>query len=294
MSKLICCQGLPGSGKSNWSAQQQDVAIVSKDDIRRQLREDQGWEWSQEGEKMVIWIRDARIQLALSQGKTVISSDTNFGKHIGDLKRLAVEAGAEFEIRRFDVRLDECLRRNAQREGDARIPDQAIIDMYNKYVILDTVNYPLSADPQVAGKVEYIPGLPNAVLVDLDGTLCIHNGRGPFEYDKCGTDLPNIPVIELVEILAQTFNIIFMSGREDSCREMTEWWLYQVGFGGFPLYMRSTGDYRKDVIVKKELFDANIRGKFNVAYVLDDRPQVLRGWRELGLFTLAVGDLKEF
>ena len=35
--------------------------------------------------------------------------------------------------------------------------------------------------------------------------------------------------------------------------------------------MRSAGDKREDSIVKSELFDAHVRDKYNVQFVLDDR-----------------------
>src|SRR5258708_32277452 len=97
--KLTMCQGLVASGKSTWAAQQEGAVVVSKDDIRAQLREDQGWEWSREGEGMVVEIRDAKIRLALAAGKDVISSDTNFGrKHKVRLAELAREARADAEV----------------------------------------------------------------------------------------------------------------------------------------------------------------------------------------------------
>ena len=53
------------------------------------------------------------------------------------------------------------------------------------------------------------------------------------------------------------------------------------------LVMRKTGDYRKDSIVKREMFEEHIEGKYNVLFVLDDRNQVVDMWRkELGLTCL--------
>ncbi len=57
------------------------------------------------------------------------------------------------------------------------------------------------------------------------------------------------------------------------------------------LNMREAGDMRKDSIVKKELFDQHIRGKYNVRMVIDDRDQVVDMWRnELGLTCLQVAE----
>jgi hypothetical protein len=50
--------------------------------------------------------------------------------------------------------------------------------------------------------------------------------------------------------------------------------------------MRQTDDNRKDSIIKEEIYDAHIRGKYNVLFVLDDRDQVVQMWRSLGLTVL--------
>lgn len=54
--------------------------------------------------------------------------------------------------------------------------------------------------------------------------------------------------------------------------------------------MRKSGDMRKDSIVKREMFDEHIRGRYNVNFVLDDRNQVVELWRSMGLTCLQVAD----
>ena len=56
--------------------------------------------------------------------------------------------------------------------------------------------------------------------------------------------------------------------------------------------MRKLDDKRRDDIVKKELFDENIRGRFNVKFVIDDRNRVVDMWRQIGLtcFQVEEGD----
>ena len=52
--------------------------------------------------------------------------------------------------------------------------------------------------------------------------------------------------------------------------------------------MRKTDDSRKDSIIKKEIFLEHIDKEYNVMSVFDDRPQVIRMWRDLGLFVFDV------
>ena len=50
------------------------------------------------------------------------------------------------------------------------------------------------------------------------------------------------------------------------------------------IYMRKQDDIRKDSIVKKEIYDENIKWKYNVFCVFDDRPQVVEMRRNEWLF----------
>jgi hypothetical protein len=56
--------------------------------------------------------------------------------------------------------------------------------------------------------------------------------------------------------------------------------------------MRKTDDFRKDSIIKEEIYQNEIEGKYNVLCVLDDRNQVVEFWRAKGLvcFQVAPGD----
>jgi hypothetical protein len=56
--------------------------------------------------------------------------------------------------------------------------------------------------------------------------------------------------------------------------------------------MRRAGDRRKDWVVKSELYREHIEPRYDVLLVLDDRDQVVRAWRGLGLtvFQVAEGD----
>ena len=73
------------------------------------------------------------------------------------------------------------------------------------------------------------------------------------------------------------------------CEDTVEW-LVRYGLGGFPLLMRTTGDHRPDYIIKQELFDEHIRPYYNVSMAWDDRNQVVRLWREMGIPTFQVAD----
>lgn len=280
MAKLIITRGLPGSGKSTWARQQEGFKVIEKDDIRADL-EKKGWLWSRENEKDVIHLQEAMIATNLKKGQNIIAADTNFGKHEGRLKAIAEGLGAEFAVRDFtDVPLEVCLERNRNRTDKKPIPEQAIRDMYRQFV-----------EPnQKVEKVEWVDGLPTCVICDLDGTLAIHVARGPYDEDKCNTDAVDKAVQEvLFAMSARGHEIIFVSGRKDRVRKLTEDWLAdKADFQDVHLLMRKSDDNRNDAIVKNEIFDQHIRGKYNVVCVLDDRDRVVKRWRELGLKCLQV------
>jgi predicted kinase len=285
---LIMLRGLPASGKTTWALDAQSdlaklgdkVVIVCKDDIRAAL----GKPWSQEIEKEVIKIRNANIHGAFAQGaNVVISADTNFGRHENDLSNIAKGCKAYFEVKDFtNVPLDVCLDRDSKRAN--AVGEKVIKDMYNKYIAVNLPPKPYVADWEK----------PIALICDLDGTLAIHQGRSPYEYDKCDTDKVNEVVANIVSMHRRLggYTILYVSGREDSCREKTQEWLNKAGLWhpNTHLLMRKTGDMRNDAIVKLELFDNEIRTWYNVRFVLDDRDRVVKMWRSLGLTCLQVAE----
>ena len=46
-------------------------------------------------------------------------------------------------------------------------------------------------------------------------------------------------------------------------------------------YYKPENDYRKDNIIKKEIFDNYLKDVYNILFVYDDRNQVVNMWREL-------------
>lgn len=135
-----------------------------------------------------------------------------------------------------------------------------------------------------------------AIIFDLDGTLADcrhrqyhvkHKDWNSF-YAGIGEDGPIKELFALKECLYHAgYKIILCSGRPDEHREATISWLTEHEFGPFDeLYMRATGDYRKDHIVKSQLLDGMITDGYEPFLVIDDRPTVVAMWRERGLMCL--------
>lgn len=143
-----------------------------------------------------------------------------------------------------------------------------------------------------------------AIIIDLDGTLCNVAHRVHFVkeqppnwaafFDACVDDTPNAAVVELYDMASfYGHAIIYVSGRPETHRAQTQAWLklHCVDYCTL-LLMRPEGDYRPDQIVKRELYEQHIAGKYEVLFTVDDRAVVVKMWRELGLtcFQVAEGD----
>jgi predicted kinase len=302
-------KGLPASGKSTYAKEKVEksncgVKRVNKDDLRAML--DNG-KHSKGNESYVLQLRDNIILTALDLGKSVIVDDTNLHpKHEATIRQLVKDFNAGMygdntslknpvvvKVKEFNAKPEDCIKFDLKRPNS--VGAKVIWDMYNRYIKEEK-------DPKNPKVLKQDDKLPHAIICDLDGTLCIHQNRSPFDYDKCDTDKLN-KIVDgiLFGYNEQHFNtigkeptIIFLSGREDSCIEKTKKWLEKHNWGvnndNCLLMMRKTGDTRKDSIIKREIFDNEIFNKYHIDFVLDDRNQVVEMWRELGLTCLQVAD----
>jgi len=289
LSKVILMlKGLPASGKSTWAKEQIDehpgrFKRVNKDDLRAMLDNSR---WSRANEKFVLKVRDFIVSQALEDGYSVIVDDTNLHpRHEIRLKEIAREKKADFEVKEFtDVPIEECIKRDLKRPNSVG-PD-VIRQMARQFNLLQKRPVP-----------EHIPDLPTAIICDLDGTLALLNGRNPYDASDCVNDLLNRPVAQLLKTICRSrpeVKILLVSGREQKYMHQTWDWLEKHDIPYDYLFMRCTGDTRKDAIIKREIYDYYIRNQFNVWFVLDDRRQVVEMWRdELGLLVFQV-DWGEF
>lgn len=146
----------------------------------------------------------------------------------------------------------------------------------------------------------------DAVIFDRDGTLasvayCAPTDNGASSWRNYNSSLrfdAPIPVVAaLLRSIRPGIVRIMTSGRMEgdwpgdrSRRFAMQDWIVKHHLPIDELHMRAGGDTRKDSIVKTEMFETLISPFYNVLYVVDDRPQVVQAWRELGLKVLQVQD----
>lgn len=312
MSSLTLTIGLPASGKTTWAKkirqEHPNTILVSRDALRAEFF-GEFTNYSQEQESLITSVVEKAVDKALKSGGDVIVHDMNLKKaYRKRWASYAVKHGAGFKyIDLTYVPLEDCLARNLRRFdfGAGRfVPEDVIIDNHKRYISnKQAIETPESLVESLKHTVKghdpyrYTPGLPEAVIVDIDGTVAdCTDVRNPYDTTKYHLDKPRWDVIKVVQDYAYRNipkKIIFVSGRDAKFRDVTYEWLMEwvkVPIEG--LFMRPEGDTRRDDIIKLELFDENIRDKYNIWGVYDDRNRVVKAWRSINLpvFQVDEGD----
>lgn len=296
---LVITRGYPGSGKTTYARQwvaedEGNRRRVNRDDLRFSLF----GRYTDVDEGAVTKAQRALVETFLRQRKDVIVDDTNLRlRTVKDWVHLANRHAHQVAIVDMVTGVEESILRAMDRAatGGREVPESVIRDFAKRYPMpWPEVDLPAVVEP------DFLPVYPDerkrpAIIVDLDGTLAIHQGRSPYDYTKVGTDALSdradsvITAFYVGEVGAREHDVIFLSGRPDSCRKDTVHWLESHdwfpdrGDSSTRLFMRKAGDDRADYVVKYEIFDREIRDKYDVRLVLDDRDQVVDMWRAIGL-----------
>lgn len=291
--KLKMCRGIQGSGKSTFAkkfvAENRNWVRISNDDLRLMFF---NRVWDEKDTKDIDFAREFLIVEFLKQGKSVIVDAMNLSpKYEERYRKRAYEYNCEFEIEDFTgVPLKTCIERDKQRPNP--VGEKVIRKTWKQFIFKEPP------------KIEYDPQLQDCIISDLDGTLALMCDRSPYDEAKADQDYLNKPVLNVIQSMQmqnswnhkwafpkRTPILILMSGRDEGRgREATERWLRDNEIEYESLYMRKAGDMTSDDIVKEQLYNEHIKGKYNVMAVFDDRLRVCRVWNQLGLPLFRVGD----
>lgn len=304
-------RGLPGSRKStkahelmaHLASTGKSVIKVERDEIRLEILGSY-WTGEHSDELKVTKVQHERIRSGLKLGD-VVSSDTNLrDKNVREMLKIAHEVGAKVtyrDLRNADV--DQCVYDDRKRER--QVGEKVIRGMYERFIkgrnLSEQPTYEPGAAkgkgsgtvPDFTGVAPYVavnPAAKPVVIFDLDGTLCDHNGRDPYDESKYLQDkaFPNVVAVAWA-LHKQGFQIDVMTGRWDKYRDVCKEWLDREGVPYTNLHLRPTQG--RDDAVKLAMFEEHYRNNDEVAvhFCVDDRDRVVDMYRNvLGIQVLQV------
>jgi len=288
MRKIIVLCGISNSGKSTFAAttvqhNPEKYITVNRDSIRQAL-----FSYTEKSvaeyytrpdlnarEKQVTKYEDVLINEALNENKTVIVDATHLSQKYLDRFRFW---NVPVEVVWFDITLKEALIRNMGR--DRKVDEKIIEKQYGQYLqirkdFVDNFN---------VATLENDPNLQHCILVDLDGTLAHMSERSPFDWKRVKEDSVDIVVKKVSNaIVKESSMLVFIcTGRDGVCLNDCIDWLDEKHIYYDKVFIRRENDMRPDWEVKEEIW-RQISKDYYIAGLIDDRQQVVRRARALGL-----------
>jgi predicted kinase len=311
---MLVLIGLPGSGKTEYAHRlmtnsPNQYFRISWDDLRKA---DPNWKFSYEAEYKMKSASYALAEQAAAENLSLIIDNTNLSPVTRERWRnLAKKLGLEYQEYEMNMPQWVCVHRDQGREiGNGRV-GQAVIDRMALFAGR------VSFDHRPMIIVDMDGTLANCEhrkhFIDVNCYFCNGEGVVPSVFDPLGLTCPvclgapkkkkdwdgfyradliaQDPVVEpirmLVDKMSQDHLVVIVSGRPvDKAGIATEDWLRKHKIRYEYLFMRNSGDHRPDNLVKKEILDRLPKDK--ISFVLDDRDQVVKMWRDNGLTCLQV------
>lgn len=285
MSKILVLCGPPAAGKTSYAREfikgKTDWVIVNRDSIR----EGRGDYWVPSQEDYISDLEEFSVRAAIKRNYNVIIDATNLNPKTQEKwRKIATETKSSIEFKEFYIPFKEALERDKNREKSV---GEKVLKRFYKQYYPDEYARECKSDRYI---LEQDKTLPKCIIVDIDGTVAINQGRDPFDLTKVSEDKPNDPLVDLLRVLSGSIDVIFFSGREGTkqCAEDTAKWINDNINIPYQLYMRKEKDYRPDEVIKEELYNEIIKDNYYCVAVLDDRQKVVDRWRSLGLLCCQV------
>lgn len=132
---------------------------------------------------------------------------------------------------------------------------------------------------------------PGIVVLDIDGVLAdarhrLHHLRGRRKnwaafFAAAGDDPPLDEGVRRAQDAARSHALVYLSGRPERLRQVTQGWLDRHGLPGGALVMRPDADHRPARVLKPQLL-ARVADRGRIVVVVDDDIEVCEALRVLG------------
>jgi phosphoglycolate phosphatase-like HAD superfamily hydrolase len=147
---------------------------------------------------------------------------------------------------------------------------------------------PPAADPSAAGAEDTRPAV---TVFDIDGVLADvshrlhHLSATPQRWHAFFTEAKDDDLLpagaERLEQALEEGAVVYLTGRPEWTRELTEHWLDRHGLPAAPLFMRANGDRRPARVTKAAVLRTLAR-QVRILTMVDDDPAVVRALRSSG------------
>lgn len=301
---LYVLRGLPYTGKTDharaWVNENPEFRVrVNLEDVGMQMYGTLNMK-SQMQIETVYALELAQIEVALKAHLSVVVDSVNLSdERINKWYKLALKYRVPVVVRDCEADLADILFEHACSDN-VYMSEAVLRRMYKNFTNKGKLKS-LPPKPEthelIVEPYEPDDSLPGAYIFDIDSTLAQMDrenpeGRSPFAYDRVDEDEVIENVARVARILGEHYPLLIMTGREEWCKDKSlEWLVSKANVPVKDIFMRRDGSNVSDDEEKLFLFNENVRGKYNVLGVFDDRLKVCRMWEQMGLTLFRVGPI---
>lgn len=253
--------------------------------------------WVPSREKIVTATYHTVLANSMEKGYNIVVDNMNLNpKTCTELENMVKDFNENYiygweykvEYKDFFIPVEECIRHDAMRPNP--IGEKVIRDTWNRYR-----NFIIHEDTMkiVNSEIPFDLGKENAIIVDMDATLCYNVTKRPFWGEGAAegmlNDIPNSSICFLVRTMhEQGCKVIIITGREGApdIMEATKSWLKNHDIPYDDIFFRPYKDYSKGAPTKERIYKEKIEPNYNVWFVLDDNYKCVQMYRDLGLTVL--------